>query len=919
MLTTPEARAREQIDRLLDAAGWVLQDKRGLNLGAALGIAIREFPLRSGFADYLLLVDRKMVGVVEAKAVGTPLSGVEPQSRRYGENLPDTPKAWRKPLPFLYQSTGVETFFANGLDPEPRSRRVFAFHRPETLLEWAKERSTLRARLRAMPPLVTTGLWPAQVEAITNLERSLAEDRPRSLIQMATGSGKTVTAISFIYRLLKFARARRVLFLVDRSNLGRQTLKEFQQYVTPDDGRKFTELYNAQRLTTNSLDPVNRVVITTIQRLYSILSGESEFDPENEERSLYELGSALGQQPKTVSYNPRLPIEYFDVIVTDECHRSIYNLWRQVLEYFDAYLIGLTATPSKQTLGFFNKNLVMEYSRERAVVDGVNVDGQVYRIRTEITAGGSTVEAGYYVDKRDKLTRATLWERLDEDLEYRANDLDRSVVAEDQIRTMIRTFKEKLPELFPGRTEVPKTLIFAKDDSHAEDVVRIVREEFAKGDDFCQKITYRVTGVKAEDLIATFRNSYNPRIAVTVDMIATGTDIKPLEVLLFLRQVKSRVLFEQMLGRGTRVINVTDLKAVTPDAERKDKFVIVDAVGVVETEKIDPQTLERKPTVPFEKLVEAVALGNDEPETLSTLAGRLIKLEAKLAPHEQRTLQAKAGGKTLRDLASALLDAIEPETQLDLAISETGNDNPSEGQIAAATERLLREALAPFDQPEFRKALVEIQKRSYQIIDRVSLDQVIEAGFSAVDSEKAKRTVESFQKFIADNRDEITALQILYSQPYGQRRLTFAAIKELAEQIAQPPFGWTPEGLWQAYAQLERDKVRGVGEKRVLADLVALVRHASQPASELVPFPEQVRARYERWLQAQEEAGQTFTYEQRWWLNRIAEYVGVNLSIDLADLNSGEFYKRGGRIGATRVFGKALPGLLEELNQVLVA
>ena len=493
---------------------------------------------------------------------------------------------------------------------------------------------------------------------------------------MATGSGKTFTAVSSIYRLIKFGGARRVLFLVDRANLGRQTLKEFQQYVTPDDGRKFTELYNVQRLTSNALDPVCRVIITTIQRLYSILCGEPELPPELEERSWFDMEDALSQPPKVVKYNPRLPIEFFDEIFTDECHRSIYNLWRQVLEYFDAHLIGLTATPSKQTLGFFNGNLVMEYPRTRAVADGVNVDGQVYRIRTQITERGSTVEAGYFVDKRDRLTRAVRWEQLDEDFAYTGTQLDRDVVAESQIRTVIRTFREKLfTDLFPGRTEVPKTLVFAKDDSHAEDIVRIIREEFAKGNEFCQKITYKVSGVDAEDLIAAFRNSYHPRIAVTVDMISTGTDIKPLEVLLFMRPVTSRVLFEQMLGRGTRVISATDLQAVTPDARTKTHFVIVDAVGVVEQEKADTQTLERKRTVPFEKLLESVAWGAHDADTLTSLAGRLARLERTLTEADRSEIAILTGGRTLRDLANALLDAVDPDCRGEVTSPGGGTGN----------------------------------------------------------------------------------------------------------------------------------------------------------------------------------------------------------------------------------------------------
>jgi len=500
---TPEEEARQVIDERLDAAGWVVQDYRKVNLGAGLGVAIREFPLKTGSADYMLFVDRKAAGVIEAKPIGTTLGGVDWQSDKYTIGLPDNTPYYQKPLPFAYESTGVETFFRDLRDPEPRSRRLFAFFKPDTLMDYLSQEDT------ELPPLITEGLRDCQIDAIQNLEDSFAQARPRALIQMASGGGKTFTAVTFAYRLIKFAKAKRILFLVDRNHLGRQTLKEFQQYVTPDDGRKFTELYNIQRLTSNKIDPVCKLTITTIQRIYSMLKGEEEFNPEIEELSGFEL-STIQPEPKEVTYNPQIPIETYDFIVTDECHRSIYNLWRQVLEYFDAFIIGLTATPSKQTLGFFNQNLVTEYNHERAVADGVNVGYEVYRIKTKITEQGSTVEAGNYVDMRDKLTREVRWEQLDEDLEYESKHLDRSVVAKDQIRTVIKTFKEKLStDIFPGRTEVPKTLIYAKDDSHAEDILHIVREEFGKGNEFAKKITYKTTGESTEDLIQSFRNSYH--------------------------------------------------------------------------------------------------------------------------------------------------------------------------------------------------------------------------------------------------------------------------------------------------------------------------------------------------------------------------------------------------------------------------
>jgi type I restriction enzyme R subunit len=323
------------------------------------------------------------VGVIEAKPVGTTLSGVSEQTEKYLRSLPENIPHVGDALPFAYESTGVETFFRDLRDPEHRSTRVFAFHMPETLHEWVHQETTLRGRLRVMPPLITEGLRDCQKEAIENLEWSFKEARPRALIQMASGSGKTFTAVTEVYRVIKFGGARRVLFLVDRNNLGKQILREFQDYATPDDKRKFTSLYNAQRLTSRNIDSVSRVCITTIQRLFAILRRQ-ELDEEAEETSAFEL-SFKDMKPVDVAYNPKIPVEMFDVIITDECHRSIYHLWSQVLEYFDAFIVGLTATPSKQTLGFFNQNLVMEYGHERAVAAGVNVGYEIYRIQTQIT------------------------------------------------------------------------------------------------------------------------------------------------------------------------------------------------------------------------------------------------------------------------------------------------------------------------------------------------------------------------------------------------------------------------------------------------------------------------------------------------------------------------------------------------------
>jgi type I restriction enzyme R subunit len=914
----PEDEAREKIDGLLGQAGWVIQDYKGLNLGASLGVVVRNFPLKSGFADYLLFVDRKAIGAVEAKPEGTTLSGVAEQSEKYLKGLPDNIPHVGEPLPFAYESTGVETFFRDLRDPDPRSRRVFAFHKPEAFHDWLLQGDTLRARLRDLEPLITEGLRACQVEAIGNLERSFAEARPRALIQMASGSGKTFAAVTFVYRLIKFADAKRVLFLVDRNTLGRQTSQEFQQYRTPDDGRKFTELYNVQRLTSNKIDPVSRVCITTIQRLYSMLKGEPEFDAEREETSIFEI-APKDMKPVEVSYNPEIPIEMFDFIITDECHRSIYHLWRQVLEYFDALIIGLTATPSKQTLGFFNQNLVMEYGHDRAVADGVNVGYDVYRIATEITQKGSEVKAGFFVDKRDKLTRKMRWEMLDEDFAYDASQLDRDVVAPDQIRTVVKTFKEKLfTEIFPGRKEVPKTLVFAKDDSHAEDIVQIIREEFGKGNEFCKKITYKTTGEKTEDLIASFRNSYYPRIAVTVDMISTGTDIRPLECLLFMRDVKSSVYFEQMKGRGTRTISSTDLNAVTPDSSHKTHFVIVDAVGVCESDKTDSRPLERKRSVPFDKLILSVALGARDEDSLTSLAGRLARLDKEIDDKERMEIEATTGGKSLGQIINAVFDAVDPDKQLDKAKEIFKTDSPTAEQVKEASEELVKDACVPFDDPRFRNTVIDVKKRSEQIIDTVSKDVLVFAGADAQAASKARLMVDSFKRFIEDNKDELTALQIIYSKPYGQRHLTYEAIKQLAEAIRKPPYNLTPELLWLAYEQLEKSTVKGAGPQKLLTNIVSLVRFAVGAVDVLEPFSETVNRRFEEWLAEQEKLGKKFTPEQKEWLIMVKDHIATSLSIGIDDFENVPFNQKGGAVKAYQLFGQELNKILEDLNTVLV-
>jgi type I restriction enzyme R subunit len=935
----PEAVARLEIDRRLEAAGWVVQNPKSPNLGAkadgspVAGVAVREVDLKPGHGtvDYLLFIEGVALGVLEAKNPGTPLVGVESQSDKYAHGLPDWLDTRVRPLPFCYESTGIETRFTNRLDPEPRSREVHWFHRPEhlqaVLAAWQNDAATgtFRAGLRRMPALTHDGLRPSQHDGISKLELSLAADRPRALIQMATGAGKTFTAASESYRLLKHARARRVCFLVDRANLGRQTLREFQTCRTPDNGRLFTELYNVQLLTSNTIDPAADVVITTIQRLYSILRGEVDLDPALDEQSLEELNVG---EPPAVEYEPHLPVEAFDLMFVDECHRSIYGLWSQVLDYFDAHLVGLTATPSKQTLGFFKQNLVSTYNHEQAVADNVNVDFDVYRIRTRVGEEGAVIEAdGETVVKfRDRLTGQTRLVALQDDVVYGANALDRAVVAEDQLRTVVRTFRSNLfTEIFPGRTEVPKTLVFAKDDAHCDRIVDMLRTEFGRGNDFAAKITYKTaksSGRKPEELLSEFRNSYNPRIAVTVDMVATGTDIKPLECVFFLRGVKSRNFFEQMKGRGVRVINDADFQAVTPDSKSKTHFVIVDAVGVTETGLNETTPLDRERDVPLGKLLDQVGLGAAAPDLASSLGSRLLRLDKRLSDADRAELADVAGGRPVAELARALVRAVDPDHAL--AVAQAARDErgeggePTEDQVAATRAGHVKAALLPLrDNPDLRSALKAVRSDPEQLLDDVTADELVEAGFSRDATDRARQTIADFKAYLEEHRNELTALEALYGTPH-QRRLTFKEVKQLANAIARPPHRWTPDLLWNTYLEVDASKVHGSG-RRIATDLVNLVRYTLEQENELIPFSETVEQRFKAWVTAQANQGRTFTPAQLEWLERIRDVVASSLTVSADDFEYSPLVEYGGLGGATHVFGDDLTDLLNELNQALVA
>lgn len=912
---TPEQKAREIIDKKLEQSGWIVQDRKQLNLFAGLGVAVREFPTSTGPVDYALFVEGTPVGIIEAKKddAGEKITAVEGQSNRYVNSTFKWIKGDYR-IRFVYEATGKLTRFTDYNDIKYRSRTIFTFHQPQELQRLVKQPDTIRNRMKQFPDFDTTGFRKCQITAISNLEKSFAANKPKALIQMATGAGKTFTAITAVYRLLKFTGVNRVLFLVDTKGLGEQAEREFLAYRPNDDNRSFSELYGVRRLKSSFIPGDVQVCISTIQRMYSILRGE-ELDESTEEESFHENPSMDQQTPKEVVYNAKYPPEFFDVIIIDECHRSIYNVWKQVLEYFDAFQIGLTATPDKRTFAYFDQNVVSEYSREMAIIDGVNVGEDIFLIETEVGKQGGTI-LKQMVEYRNRMSREKRWAQLDEDVNYRPSQLDRDIVNPSQIRTVIRAFRDNLyTTLFPRRKEVPKTLIFAKTDSHADDIIQIVREEFGEGNEFCKKVTYAAEN--PESVLSSFRNDYYPRIAVTVDMIATGTDVKPIECLIFMRDVRSRNYFEQMKGRGTRTLGKDDLQKVTPSAtENKDHFVIVDAVGVTKSKKSETRTLERKPSVSLKNLMMNVALGARDEDTLTSLASRIIRLNSQMTASERKAF-TETVGMPAGNLAEKLLDAFDEDVLTHAAQAQFGCETPTPEQYAQVQREAIAEAVQPFHDPNVRDFVENVRRSHEQIIDNVNIDSVVFAGFDAQQEENAQRVIQTFRDFIEANKDEIIALRIIYSQTYKDRPMVINKLQSLYEKLKAQ--GITIDRLWDCYAIAKPDRVRGKGTLRQLADLIAMIRFEMGYGDNLQPFAETVNYNFMRWTLKRNAGSVHFTDEQMEWLRLIKDHIAVSLSIEPEDLELNPFDHKGGLGRFYEVFGEEYQKILDEMNIELVA
>lgn len=868
---TPEEKARVLIDQMFHEAGWEVVSRYDYTADSS-AVAIEEGILQGGKeADYLLFINGMAVGVLEAKKESTNVSSdkVTSQAEKYTRLLLPFYKTWSKPLPLVYTSNGHTVLFRDHRDPEGGYIPMNRIHTPKEICQILG----ITDEFAGLPTLKTKGLRYCQFEAITALEKSFKEGQNRAYMVLATGAGKTYTACMATYRFLSYTPMRRVLFLVDRNNLGKQAEDEFGKFRLTENGDAFNTIFSVERLKTKSIPPGTNVVISTIQRLFSLLKGEDIVETDDDEN--YD-GDERPGPAVTVPENPTLPRDYFDLIIVDECHRSIYGSWRSVLDYFSsARIIGLTATPAPETEAFFNHNRVINYTLERSIADGVNVDYRVFRIKTKATEDGGAIRDGENVKQITRYTGTVKDVKNSGEKTYTGNELNRSIVNPSQIKLVLETYRDAVySEMFndpprePNMDYLPKTLIFALNDNHASNIVQIAKEVFGRPENdnqFVQKITY--SAGNSNELIRHFRNDKEFRIAVTVTLVATGTDVKPIEVVMFMRDVESESLYTQMKGRGVRTLGDEQLRIVTPNAHSKDLFYLVDAVGVTEHEMVvtRPSTEPKPGTISLKDLLERVSHGYVDDEYLKVLAGRLSRIYNK-SNDEQRAEFERLSGIGMKELATRIYDALAGE---DLPPFEDVNDSNIERSSLVAP-------LA--NHPEARKYLLILNAGFVDIL-QPGEDELISKGFSL---EEATASTTAFERYVAEHKDEIEALRIIYNNQGDP--LTYSMLRDLDTQLRYVNAKFNPTLLWNSYAIVRPSDVVNFStkdEKEALTNIIQLVRFAFKHIPKLESLKGDAAKYFNLWCG---QGWRGLTEAQNGLLQQVVNYIVSNGTCTIDDI-----------------------------------
>lgn len=862
---TPEEKARQKIDQWFTDAGWKVLNREDYEPTYS-AVAIREGLLKGNLeADYFLFLNGKAVGVLEAKKEDIDASSnkVCEQAALYARSVPKIYQAYQKPLPFIFTSNGKELYFCDFRKQDSCFKQITTIPTPYELVK----QLGISDYFAGLPTLRKKGLRNCQYEAVTELEKSFRSGQNRALLVLATGAGKTYTACLAAYRMLSYTPMRRILFLVDRNNLGKQAEGEFGTFRLTENGDAFNTIFTVNRLRSSSIPSDSNVIISTIQRLFSFLKGEAIEDTDDND----------GNEPTeevTLPPNPNLPHDYFDMIVIDECHRSIYGNWRKVLEYFDtAKLVGLTATPIEETKKFFNYNIIVNYTLDKSIVDGVNVDCRIYRIKTQVTESGGAILEGEKVKEETRYTGEVKTVCNKETKNYTNKELNRSIINPAQIKLILSTYRDIVyTELFndPPRDKnmdfLPKTLIFALNEAHATNIVQIAKEVFGRTDDrFVQKITY--SAGDSNELIRQFRNDKDFRIAVTCTLVATGTDVKPLEVVMFMRDVESLPLYIQMKGRGVRTIGDEQLRNVTPNAFSKDWFYLVDAVGVTEHEKTIPTAADDQTTkaITLKELLERISHGYLPDEYLRRLAATLSRIYNK-ADNSQRTEFARLSHDDMKELSSRIYDALE-----------RGILPPFVGTEEPNLER--KGLVSPLANHADARRYVLILAAGFVNTLMPGEDTLIYKGFSI---EEAKSTTEAFEDFCKKYYDEIEALRIIYNN-VGEP-ITYSMLKDLESKLKMANNHFTSKQLWNSYAIVNPNSVRRSTtkeESEALTNIIQLVRFAFRQIERLDSIVYTSKQYFNLWLgQNQRE----ITDKQHEVISRIVDYIAANGACTVRDI-----------------------------------
>ncbi len=890
---SPEEKARVEIDRKLQDAGWEVVDRKHYSPTKS-AVAVTEGILKGHLeADYLLFIEGKAIGVIEAKRADISLSEIViQQAENYTHKLLKWYQYWRKPLPFVYISNGKEILFRDIRDKKSSYQSLTQMHTPKEIAKMAG----IENGFAGLPYLSPKGLRICQYEAIIELEKSFRGGEKRALMVLATGAGKTYTACMAAYRLLSYTPIRRILFLVDRNNLGKQAEGEFGAFRLTETGEPFNTIFAVERLKSAYIPPETNVVISTIQRVFAMLTGKEIVD-DDEKDDFHEEETEI-----TLDDDLKLPADYFDLIIVDECHRSIYGKWQQVLNYFNtARIIGLTATPTPEANAFFNDNLIINYTLEKSIADGINVGYRVYRIKTKVTEEGGVIKQNENTTEITKYTGEIKNVVAEAPAEYLRTELDRSVVNPAQIRLVLEEFRNSIyTDLFPERESntayIPKTLIFAKDDAHATRIVEITKDIFPNQTaDFVQKITYS-TG-DSNELIRRFRNDKTFRITVTVNLVATGTDIRPLEILLFMRDVHSSILYTQMKGRGVRTIGDEQLRNVTPNAKSKDLFFLVDAVGVTESEKYIPKPQEGGVIVPknptLEQLLEQITHGYLSDDYLNLLASRLSRINAK-SKEKHRVEFANIASVTMYDLAISIFNALENDNLP--AFVNTNQPNTERKSLVASLA----------NNPQAREYLLTLNAGFLNILIPGE-DTLIFKGFS---QEEAISTTQAFEEYVNKHRDEIEALRIIYNNK--NEPITYALLADLRNKLLSADSRFAPLRLWSSYSVIEDNKVvklQTQTERESLTNLIQLVRYAFKMIPELRSLHSFASQRFELWCG---QIQRPLTETQKEIMRQIVGYIvanGTYTNTELRDENLTVFAQLVKSFGSANVVNEVLGSL----------